>query len=142
VVKTLVLYDGVCALCNGLTSFLLRRDRNDHFRFASLQSGYAKALLKGFGKSTDGLDTVYVVVDFESPSARVLSKGQAILAIGQSLGGLWRMSGLLRVIPPVVLDWVYSAVARRRYRLFGKFETCQRPLPQHRMKFVDEQADA
>jgi predicted DCC family thiol-disulfide oxidoreductase YuxK len=135
--NTLVLYDGVCGLCNGLNQFLLKRDPNDHFRFASLQSEFAASLLKRFDINAVDLDTVYVVADYAQPGERLLARSDAILHILGRLGGVW---GLLRVgglLPKSLRDALYNVVARNRYRVFGKYDVCLMPEERHRKKFVD-----
>ena len=135
--NALVLYDGVCGLCNGLTSFLLRRDRRDRLRFASLQSDVAAAILSRYGKDSRDLDTVYVVKGHGEPSERLLARSDAILELGRQLGGPWRLVTVGRLLPRVVRDGLYQFVARYRYRVFGQSESCVLPLPHHRSKFID-----
>jgi predicted DCC family thiol-disulfide oxidoreductase YuxK len=135
--NTLVLYDGVCGLCNGLNQFLLKRDPNDHFRFASLQSEFAASLLKRYDINAVDLDTVYVVADYAQPGERLLARSDAILYILGRLGGVW---GLLRVggvLPKSLRDALYNVVARNRYRVFGKYDVCLMPENRYRKKFVD-----
>ena len=133
---TLVLYDGVCGLCNRLVAFLLRRDRGDQFRFAPLQSEFAQTLLHRYGLNPNDFDTVVVLADFQQPSERALTRSQAALwAIGQ-LGGLWRMFVIAKLVPLRLREAIYRFIARRRYQVFGKYETCPLPRPQDRHKFV------
>lgn len=133
----LVLYDGVCGLCNRLVQFMLRRDRADRFRFAALQSPFAAELLRRHGRATDDLDTVYVFARFGEPDQRLLSKGRAILFVLGQLGGLWRLASLLRGLPRPILDAAYDQIARRRYRWFGRHDACPLPTPDTRAKFLD-----
>ncbi len=135
--NTLVLYDGVCGLCNGLNQFLLKRDRKDNFRFASLQSEFAASLLKRYDINPVDLDTVYVVADYGQPSQRLLSRSNAILHVLGRLGGVW---GLLRVggvLPKSLRDALYNLVASNRYRVFGKYDVCLMPEERYRRKFLD-----
>ena len=134
--ETLVLYDGVCALCNWLVAFLIRHDRRDQFRFAPLQSEFAQTLLHRYGLNPNDFDTVVVLADFQQPSERALTRSQAALwAIGQ-LGGLWRMFVIAKLVPLRLREAIYRFIARRRYQVFGKYETCPLPRPQDRHKFV------
>ena len=133
----IVLYDGVCGLCNRMTQFLLKRDRNDRLRFASLQSEFAAAILKRHGRDAQDLDTVYVVQDYGEPNERLLARSDAILSLPQELGGIWSLGGLLKVLPRFLRDSIYRLVARNRYRVFGKYESCMMPEPRYRRKFVD-----
>lgn len=133
----IVLYDGVCGLCNRLVQFILKRDVHDRFRFASLQSGFAEAVLKRHGADSHDLDTFYLVIDHEQPGERVLMRSDAILHVVKTLGGVWKLAGVGRLLPRALRDWMYSVVARNRYRVFGKYESCMLPEPQHRAKFLD-----
>lgn len=133
----IVLYDGVCGLCNRLNQFLLERDSGDVFRFASLQSDFARQVLTVHGANPDDLDTVYVVVDSGEPSERLLARSDAILYLLSRLEGIWKLGGIGRVLPKAVRDGIYSIVARNRYRVFGKYETCMLPDPRYRHKFLE-----
>lgn len=132
-----MLYDGVCGLCNRLVQFILQRDVHDRFRFASLQSEFAATLLKRHGADSRDLDTFYVVIDQGKTGERVLMRSDAILHVAGILGGIWKLAGAGRILPRVLRDAVYKVVARNRYRVFGKHETCMLPSPQHRQKFLD-----
>jgi predicted DCC family thiol-disulfide oxidoreductase YuxK len=133
----IVLYDGVCGLCNRLVQFLLQRDTNDRFRFASLQSAFANNLLTHHGLDPHDLDTVYVVQDHGQPNERLLARSDAILFMLKQLGGLWKVAGVGHVLPRSFRDVIYKVVARNRYRVFGKHESCMLPESRHRQKFLD-----
>jgi predicted DCC family thiol-disulfide oxidoreductase YuxK len=133
----IVFYDGVCGLCNRLVQFLLKRDRHDHWRFASLQSEFAAALLKRHGLDSRDLDTVYLVLDYKQSNERVLARSDAIIYLLRQLGGVWSIASLGRVLPKWVRDGIYKIIAGNRYRFFGKYESCLLPQEQHRHKFLD-----
>ena len=133
----IVLYDGVCGLCNRLVQFLLKRDTHDRFRFASLQSEFAHHLLTRQGADPHDLDTVYVVKDYGQPEQSLLARSDAVLYMLAQLGGVWKLAGVGRVLPKAVRDVLYNVVARNRYRVFGKHESCMLPEPKHREKFLD-----
>lgn len=136
---SVVFYDGVCGLCNGLVRFLLTRDRHARLRFAPLQGTLARTALGPHGYDPSDLDTVYVIADRDTPSERVLAKSAAILHALDSLGGGWR--GLARagsIVPVALADAVYDAVATRRYRTFGKLESCPLPPPEWRTRFIED----
>ncbi|MDX6611063.1 MAG: hypothetical protein QOD75_249 [Blastocatellia bacterium] len=133
----IVLYDGVCGLCNRLVQFLLKRDHHDHFRFASLQSEFADTLLKRHGLDSRDLDTFYVAINYGQSGERVLSRSDGILYVVSRLDGIWKLAGVGRVVPKFLRDATYGMVARNRYRVFGKYESCMLPDPQHRHKFLD-----
>ena len=130
-------YDGVCGLCNRLVKFLLKRDRHDRLRFASLQSEFAAYLLQQHGLDPGDLDTVYLLLDYKQSSERVLARSDAILYLLRQLGGVWSFAGLGRVLPKRVRDGVYKIIAGGRYRVFGKYEACVLPEGKHRHKFLD-----
>jgi predicted DCC family thiol-disulfide oxidoreductase YuxK len=133
----IVLYDGVCGLCNRLNQFLLKRDTHDRFRFASLQSKFAEDLLKRHGADARDLDTVYVIVDYSQPDERLLARSDAILHLLTQLDGIWNWARAGRVLPKPLRDGIYKIVAHNRYRVFGKHESCLLPEPKHRDKFLD-----
>lgn len=126
--RPLILYDGVCGLCNRLVQFVLKHDREQIFRFAALQGSTAEAILRRFGENPQALDTMYVVT-----GERLLARSDAAMLIAQQLGGAWRaLAAMFRVLPKGIREWTYNQVARRRYRLFGRYETC--PLPDARVR--------
>jgi len=133
----IVFYDGVCGLCNRLTQFLLQRDRHDRLRFASLQSDFAAQVLQRHGADPKDLDTVYVVMDYNEPNEELLARSDAILELGKEIGGIWSIAGLGKAVPKTLRDWIYKQVARNRYRVFGKSDSCMMPDPKYRAKFLD-----
>ena len=130
-------YDGVCGLCNHLVQFLLKHDKHDRFRFASLQSEIAGNVLTRHGLDPHDLDTVYVVKDYQQSNETLLAHSDAILHMLSQLGGIWTLAGVGRVLPKAFRDLLYRFVARNRYRVFGKSESCMLPAPEHRNKFLD-----
>ena len=134
----IILYDGVCGLCNRLVQFLLNHDRHGRLRYASLQSDFAVKVLQRHGIDPKDLDTLHVVENFEQPDERVLQRSNAILRAGRELGGIWSgLSSLAKVVPRPLRDIVYRFVARNRYRVFGKYDTCMLPDPKQRSRFLD-----
>jgi len=132
-----LLYDGVCGLCNRFVRIILKRDHKDRFRFAALQSNFARAILGRHGLNPDVLDTVYLVFDYGLPSERLFSRNEAATAVLKELGGFWRFSaGVLDLLPRRFRNWRYNLVARNRYRFFGKYETCPLPKAKDRYKFL------
>ncbi len=134
----IILYDGVCGLCNRFVQFILRRDRNAVFRFASLQNAFAAPILARHRANPSDLDTVYVVVNHELPGEYLLSRSDAALFVLKQLAGLWRpAASLLQLLPQFFRDAAYNVVARHRYRLFGRSEVCALPRDQDRTRFLD-----
>lgn len=133
-----LVYDGVCGLCNRLVQLVLRHDRRGVFRFASLQSGFAGRILARHGKDTRDLDTVYVVVNYDAPEEALFARSDAIQFVFTHLGGMWRVSAIvLKLLPDALCDFAYNTIARRRYRFFGRSESCILPAPEDRARFLD-----
>ena len=135
--KHLILYDGVCGLCTRLNQFVLPRDDRGTFDFASLQSGVGRSVVERFGRNPEDLNTFYVVTNYRSESPALLSKSRASLFLIKELGGAWRWFGLFGVLPTALVDRGYDLVARNRYRLFGRYETCLMPSAKHKARFID-----
>lgn len=133
----LLLYDGVCGLCNRLNQFVLPRDTAGVFAFASLQSGAGRSALARFGKNSDDLNTFYVVTNYRSDAPGLLSKAAAGLFVMKVLGAPWRWLGVFGVLPQSLLNVGYDLIARNRYRLFGRFDTCLLPTAEYRQRFLD-----
>lgn len=131
-----LLYDGVCGLCNRILHFVLARDHRRQFRYASLQSDFGRAVLTRHGRDPDDLDTVALVLDPGGPDERILIKSQAIVHVVSRLGSVWRLAGALRVFPAGLVDLGYDLVAKNRYRFFGKHATCPMPSPEVRDRFI------
>lgn len=133
----IVLYDGVCGLCNRAVQFLLRRDRHDRLRFASLQSDFAATLLERHDLDHKDLDTVYVVLNRGEANEALLAKSDAFLQLAGVIGGVWSIAQIGKIIPRSIRNWLYDFVARHRYQVFGKYEACMLPDPRHKHKFIE-----
>lgn len=134
----IILYDGVCGLCNRLVQFLLKHDKHARLRFASLQSDFAARVLQRHGVDPKDLDTMHVIENYEQPDERVLQRSDAILRAGRELGSFWSvLAAAGRVVPRALRDPFYRFVARNRYRVFGKYDTCMLPEPSQRSRFLD-----
>ena len=127
----IVLFDGVCNLCSGSVQFLLKRDREGRFRFASLQSDAGRSLLAEHGLAVDSLRSVVLIED-----GRVWQESAAALRIARHLPGAWRLLRVFAAIPRPLRDAVYRWIARNRYRWFGKAETCWLPTPELKERFL------
>ena len=131
--ERIILFDGVCNLCNGAVQFILDRDPHAVFRFAALQSDAAGALLRDRG----------VVVDRVEPDSVILVEGNevyhrsdAALRVARHLRAPWPAAYALRVVPRFVRDAIYRFIARHRYLWFGRTETCRVPTPELRARFL------
>lgn len=127
-----VLFDGVCNLCNGAVGWILERDRRGVFRFASLRSAAARRLLDAASAPAALPDSI-VLVD----ESGVHTRSAAVLRIARRLGFPWSLAVLASLIPRPGRDALYDAVARRRYRWFGRREACLVPTPERRARFLD-----
>ncbi len=127
-----ILFDGVCNLCNGVVQFVIRRDPRARFRFASLQSAAARDLLTRHGVADDLPDSVVLVAN-----GRVRTKSAAALGVAGGLGLPWSLLGVFWLVPAFLRDAVYDWIARNRYRWFGRREECMVPTPALRERFLD-----
>ena len=128
---SVVLFDGVCNLCNGCVRFILNRDTGGVFRFAALQSEISKNILKKSGLTTDGLDT-FILVEGEKCYVR----SEAALRVARRLGGAWGLLYVFIIIPRSLRDYVYGIVVRHRYEWFGKRPECMVPGPGDQERFL------
>ena len=129
--KSIILFDGVCNLCNGFVQFVIRMDPKAHFLFASLQSEEGRALLKQHGISED-LETVVLI-----SNGKAYTESDVALEAGWILGGIWRPFYILKwVFPRPLRNIIYRWIARNRYRWFGKKDQCMIPTPELRSRFL------
>ncbi len=133
----LVLYDGVCGLCSRLLQFVLRRDRRAVFSFTSLQGTLGRATVGRFGGNPDDVTSFYVLANYRTADARMFSRSRAALFVVRQLGWPWKSATILGVLPTALLDRVYDALARNRYRVFGASEQCLMPREEFRRRLVD-----
>jgi predicted DCC family thiol-disulfide oxidoreductase YuxK len=134
--RALLLYDGVCALCNGVVQFLMKHDKLDQFRYAPLQSSLGREVLARFDIRSFP-DGVMLLTDALTPGEHLYQRSGAVAEALQQLGGPWRLAGrVLRLAPRRLRDWGYGMVARFRYRLFGRYDTCPIPPPEQRSRLL------
>lgn len=129
-----ILFDGVCNFCNFWINIVLDRDKNNKFKFASLQSAYGREQQKRFGLPPDELSTVILI-----KGDSFYTKSTAALKIAKELSGPLSWLYPLIFIPRFLRDFFYTLIAKNRYRLFGKREACRIPTPEERNKFIEEQ---
>jgi predicted DCC family thiol-disulfide oxidoreductase YuxK len=134
----LVLYDGVCGLCNRLLQFLLRHDRHRVFIFASLQSAVGRSIVEqSAGGNPAELTSFYVVADYQTAASSVFARSDAALFVAGALSWPWKAARWLRVVPQAARDRAYDVVARNRYRVFGRYDRCLVPSAEFRHRFID-----
>ncbi|SOB78772.1 Predicted thiol-disulfide oxidoreductase YuxK, DCC family [Sphingomonas guangdongensis] len=127
----IILFDAECVLCSANARFVLRHDRAGRFRLASMQGALGAALYRRHGMDPADPSSMIVV---DRGTAR--QDSDAVLSIYEGLGLPWRLLGALRIVPAAVRDPVYRFVARHRYRLFGKRDTCWLPAPEYRHRLL------
>ncbi len=128
----IIFFDGYCQLCNYAIDWLLRRDKKNHFFFASLQGQTAQKHLAGIYRSDFIEKDTLIYLRNQVP----LEKSTAILMILIDLGGLWRTMGILLIIPRTFRDWIYIFIAKNRYRFFKKRTHCRLPSPDESKKLL------
>lgn len=131
---SIILFDGVCNLCNNTINFIIRHDKNDIFKFAPLQSSVSDELLRSFPLSQNKLDSIVLL-----ENGKKYTQSSAALRIAKKLSGGYPILYGLMIIPKFIRDWVYSIIAKNRYKWFGKKDSCMIPTPELREKFlIDE----
>ncbi|ANI89205.1 thiol-disulfide oxidoreductase [Arachidicoccus ginsenosidimutans] len=129
----IVLFDGVCNLCNGAVQFIIRHDKRNVYKFASLQSGFAKEFLtKHDIKIAEPPQSILLIRD-----DKIYKESSAALHIAQKLNGAWRLLSAFLIVPKFIRDSVYRFIARNRYKWFGKRESCMIPTKELRERFLD-----
>jgi len=129
--KSVILFDGVCNLCNASIDFIIKRDIKDHFRVGALQEETGKKLLSRFEVNPEYLDSL-VLIEKE----QIYFRSTAALKIARKLSGVWPLFYGLIILPTGIRDGIYNWIGRNRYRWFGKKKTCRLPTPEERAKFL------
>ena len=127
----IILFDGVCNLCNGAVNFVIQRDTSNIFKFAPLQENAGTVLLKKYAISFQKLDSIVLI-----ENDKVYVKSSSALRIARKMSGLWPLLYVCVVIPRFIRDGVYDFIAKNRYKWFGRKEQCMIPTPDFREKFL------
>ncbi|MDX1904619.1 MAG: thiol-disulfide oxidoreductase DCC family protein [Thermonemataceae bacterium] len=130
--KVIVLFDGVCNLCNATVQFLIVRDKKDQLRFASLQSEFGQKVLEKYHLPQKDFDSFVLLV-----GDKVYLRSSAALKVSAYLGVFWKVFQIFWLLPKPFRDWVYNFVAKNRYKWFGKKDECMLPSPQLKAKFFN-----
>lgn len=128
----IILFDGLCNLCNSSVQFIIKRDKKKQFRFASLQSSFGTKQLHAFGLSVNELHSI-ILVNKES----YLQKSDAALEIAQNLQQPWPLFYAFKIIPRFFRDWIYDLIAKNRYSWFGKKDSCMIPTQELKSRFIE-----
>lgn len=126
-----VLFDGICNLCNSSVQFLIRNDKKNHLRFASLQSDFGQEVLHKFNLPQTDFNS-FVLLEGE----KIYLRSSAALRITNYLGGFWKILQIFWLVPPFLRNAVYNLIAKNRYKWFGKKTECMMPSPELKERFL------
>ena len=127
----LIVFDGVCVLCSGFARMVVRLDRKDSFRFATAQSPLGEALFRRHGLRTDSYETNLVIID-----GVAFTRLESLVAVMSALGWPWPAARLLLLLPRPLRNWLYERVAKNRYALFGRKDSCEIPSAALRSRLI------
>lgn len=131
--KQLILFDGVCNLCNSSVLYVIKRDTTNTFLFAPLQSKIGKDIINRFNVDTSKTDSILL---FNPKTQSISYKSSAALRISKLLNFPTNLLSIFLIVPPFIRDWVYNFVAKNRYNWYGKKESCMIPTPELSAKFM------
>ena len=129
----LILFDGVCNLCNSSVNYVIKHDKNNVFLFAPLQGETGKEIIEKFGLDTSQTDSIILF----SEEKGIKVKSSAALAIASKLGFPRHLASIFYIVPPFIRNWVYDYVAKNRYKWYGKKDACMIPTPELKSKFLN-----
>ena len=130
--KKIILFDGVCNLCDASVHYVIKNDKNDLFRFVALQSDLGQAILKHIGINPIHIDSIILY----EPEVAYYYKSSAALEIAKGLNGIFTLATLFQIVPTGIRDFIYDFVAENRYKWYGKKEACLVPSPELLAKFL------
>ena len=131
--KKIILFDGVCNLCDTAVQFVIEHDKKDQFRFVALQSELGQQILKHIGINPANIDSVILY----QPGIAYYYKSAAAIEIARSLGGFLHFGTIFKLIPTGIRNQLYDYVAKNRYKWYGKKETCLIPTEEQKVKFLE-----
>lgn len=127
-----VLFDGVCNLCEGSVQFIIKRDKKKYFRFASLQSEFGQNILQHFQLDKNNFNSFILLEE-----GKIFTQSTAALKVAKQLSGAWKWMNLFIVIPTFIRNFIYNIIAKNRYKWFGKKEACWLPTKQLKELFFE-----
>jgi len=130
--KNIILFDGVCNLCNNAITFVIKRDPKDLFRYTPLQSDAGTYLCNKYTIDTTKVDSIILI-----QNNKAYIKSTAALKIARHLSGFYPLFSLFLILPSIIRNWVYDYIANNRYKWYGKKESCMIPTPELKAKFLD-----
>lgn len=128
-----ILFDGVCKLCNSWSNFIIKNDMSHHFKLCSVQSVEGQKILNYFDFPTDYFETMLYV-----EGNNYYQKSEAFLKIIKTLGAPWSLLYVFKILPKTLRDWLYDRIALNRYILFGKYDFCSLPTADHKNRYLSE----
>jgi len=131
--KKIIFFDGVCNLCNSAVQFIIKHDKNDCFRFATLQGATGQKFISDRNIDTTQVDSIILV----EPDVAYYTKSEAALKIGKNFGGAWKLLWVFEQLPTAFNDFVYDYIAKNRYKWYGKKDACMIPTPELKAKFLE-----
>ncbi|WP_159799009.1 thiol-disulfide oxidoreductase DCC family protein [Flavobacterium sp. MK4S-17] len=130
--KKIILFDGVCNLCDATVQFIIKKDKNDVFRFVQLQSELGKEIISYIGVDTSKTDSIILY----EPGKAYYYKAEAAINIAKELGGVYTAMAIFSLLPKKITNSVYDYVAKNRYKWYGKKNECMIPTPEMKAKFL------
>ncbi|MEZ0006413.1 putative DCC family thiol-disulfide oxidoreductase YuxK [Flavobacterium sp. 28YEA47A] len=130
--KKIILFDGVCNLCDSSIQFIIKHDKKDIFRFVALQSEIGLEIINHIGIDTAKIDSILLY----EPGKAYYYKAQAALKIAKELGGIYTAISWFSILPDFLTNAVYDYIARNRYKWYGKKDACMIPTPELKAKFL------
>lgn len=128
----LIIFDGMCKFCNASINFIIRNDPNTAFYFSSAQSITGRNVLEGLGLNPSD-PTTFVLLK----NGIAYTQSNAAIEIAKNLKTPWSYFGVLKIVPRALRDWIYAFIARNRYRILGKLDSCMIPTAEHKSRFLD-----
>ena len=131
--KKIILFDGVCNLCDAAVQFVIKHDKKDDFRFVGLQSDLGQEIIKHIGINTKNIDSIILY----EPGIAYYYKSEAVLEIAKNLSGIFYFATIFKILPAKLRDQIYDYIAKNRYKWYGKKESCMIPTKELKSKFLE-----
>lgn len=129
--ENILLFDGVCNLCNGVVQFIIKRDKKAKFKFTALQSDAGQQLLKQYNLPLDDFESFVFI-----HKGIAYQRSGAALRVARELGGFWKLFYGFIILPKIIRDSIYNLIAGSRYKIFGRQDSCMIPTPELRSRFL------
>ncbi|WP_300564568.1 thiol-disulfide oxidoreductase DCC family protein [Flavobacterium sp.] len=130
--KKIILFDGVCNMCNSSVNYIIKHDKKDIFRFVSLQSELGQRILKHIGIADKNIDSIVLY----EPGRAYYYKSSAVIQIAKNMDGILNLVTIFKIIPRKIRNVIYDYIAKNRYKWYGKKDSCMMPTPELKAKFL------